>query len=243
MIKFLKKIIILIILIIIIIRNTFFVESKSMENLLDYEQFPGEHFQTKANGKPIVSESTKSLQELQLNSTSWTMPHPVCFFGQFPNMPLSPTSALSPDPSSGQNHGFPFQNPFYQGSSSPNHMQAQMQVLPSLNYADGLTQPTGQDLGPTGPAITNAPTFSLNQQSTAMSQQPITNMPYFCGYISLPSIRFPPIPDTSQSDRSANEAKHSSKESGKLQKDQDYDVIAQNDPSKRSLTDFLRGFF
>lgn len=221
-----------------------------MENH-NYKQFmPADQFQTKDNVKPIsvTAESTKSFQQLQLTPTTWTMPHPVCFFGQYPsqssNVPspaLSPASAFYPGPSFAQNRGFPFQTPLHQDSLSPNYMQVQantVQFLPRLNYASNLAQPTGQGVGPTGPAMSNAPTFSLNQQPTAMSQQSAANMPYFCGYISLPTIRFPPIPGTSQSDRSADEAKDLPNELSP-----EYNVITQNNARKQSFADFLRRFF
>lgn len=223
-----------------------FAGSRSMGNRHDYERFmSANHFQTKDNGKPIpvTAESTKSFQQLQLTPTTWTMPHPVCFFGQYPGQssytPLSPASASYSGLSSGQGSGFPFQNPLHQGSSPPSYMQVQantVQFLPRFNYASNLAQPTGQGIGPTGPAMSNAPTFALNQQPSAMSQQPVANMPYFCGYISLPTIRFPPIPGTSQSDRSVDEAKDSPKESGKLS--QEYDATAQNNPGKRGFANF-----
>lgn len=224
-----------------------------MENHHDYEQFmSANHFQAKDNDKsiPVTAESTKSFQQLQLTPTMWTMPHPVCFYGQYPsqssNVPspaLSPASAFYPGPSA-QNRGLPFQNSLHQDSSPPNYMQVQantVQFLPRFNYASNLAQPTGQGVGPTGPAMSNAPAFSLNQQSTAMSQQQVANMPYFCGYISLPTIRFPPIPGTSQSDRSADEAKDLPKESEKLFPS--YDVILKNNARKQSFADFLQRFF
>jgi len=204
-----------------------------------------DHLQTKDNNKliPVTTESTKSFQ--QLTATMWTMPHPVCFFGypdQSFNMLLSP--AFYPGfSSSTQDRGFPFQNPLHQGSSSPN-MQANT-FLPRFNYAGSLPQLTGQEgIGPTGLVMgSNAPpVFSLNQQSTTMSQQPIANMPYFCGYMSLPTIPigFPPIPSMSQSDRSV-ESKNLPKQSQELsQKD---DAIMQLDSGKQSFADFLREFF
>ncbi|XP_071642079.1 serine protease ndl [Temnothorax longispinosus] len=220
--------------------------SKSMENQRDYEQFMSADQFQKDNGKsiPVTTESTKSFQQLQPTPTMWTMPHPVCFFGQYPgqssNTPLSPVSAFYPGPiSSAQSRGFPFLNPPNQGSSSPNYMQVQantVQFMPRLNYVGNLAQP-GQDVGPTGPAMSamsnHAPAFSLNQQPTAMSQQPIANMPYFCGYISLPTIRFPPIPGTSQSNRSVDEAKDLPRESEKLP--QKYGVITRNNPQSSTF--------
>lgn len=210
-----------------------FAELRSMKNHHDYERFASpNHYQVKDNDKPIpvTAESTKSFQQLQLTPTMWTMPHPVCFFGQYPfgqtsNMPLSPASGLSSAQS-----GFPFRNP-NQDSSSPNYVHVQantVQFLPRFNYASSLSQPIGQGIGPTGPAMSNAPVFALNQQPTAMSQQP--NMPYFCGYISLPTIRFPPIPGTSQDDRSADEAKDLRKKWGKSS--QTYDVMTRNKQGK-----------
>lgn len=208
---------------------------------------PADHFQIKDNGKPIpvAAESTKSFK--QLTPTTWTMPHPVCFFGypgQSSNMPLSPESAFYSSHSSMQDRGFPFQNPLHQGSS-PNYMQIQanvpMQFMPKLNYAGSLSQSIGQAIGPMGPAISKTPIFSLNQQSTAMSQQPIPNMPYFCGYMSLSTLHFPPISGTLQSDRSVGEAKDLAKESRKLP--HEVGVITQQNPRKRSFRDFLRRFF
>ncbi|XP_036149068.1 serine protease nudel [Monomorium pharaonis] len=210
--------------------------SRSVEsNYRNYEQFMStNHFQAKNSSKPlpVTAESTKSYQQLQSNPTIWTRPHPVCFFTPYPaqsaNTPLSPASAFYPSSTSGQSRGFPFQN--LQSSSSPNYMQVQantVQFLPRFNYAANLAQPTGQGVGPTGPAMSNAPIFPLNQQPTpGMSEQP--NMPYFCGYISLPSIRFPPIPDTSQSDRSADETKDLPKESQLLPENS---IVAQINPN------------
>jgi len=211
-----------------------------IENFRDYEQSLVDHLQTKDNNKliPVTTESTKSFQ--QLTATMWTMPHPVCFFGypdQSSNMLLSP--AFYPGSSSTQGRGFPFQNSLYQGSSSPN-MQIQantLQFLPRFNYAGSLPQLTGQEgIDPTGLAMgSNAPpVFSLNQQSTTMSQQPIANMPYFCGYMSLPTIPigFPPIPSTSQSDRSA-ELKNLPKQSQELSQK---DVGVQLDSGKQSFS-------
>lgn len=228
-----------------------FTGSRSAESHRSYEQFmSANHFQTKDNKPiPITVESTEPYQQLQLNPTMWTMPHPVCFFGQYSaqsaNTPLSPASAFYPGSSSGQSRGFPFQNP--QGSSSPNYMQVQantVQFLPRFNYAASLAQPTGQGVGPTGPAMSNAPNapiIPLNQQPTGMSQQPIANMPYFCGYISLPTIRFPPIPGTSQSDRSADEAKDLLKESQEpLLED---GVVTQINPRERSFKNFHENSF
>jgi len=224
--------------------------SRLKENHHDNKQFmPTDHFQIKDNGKPIpiAVESTKSFQQLQLTPTTWTMPHPICFFGypgQSSNMPLSPESAFYSSPSSMQYHGFPFQNPLHQGFS-PNYMQVQanmpMPFMSRLNYAGNLPQSISQAIGPTGPAMPNTPIFSLNQQSTAMSQQPIANMPYFCGYMSLPTVHFPPISDTSQSDHSVDEAKDLPKESRKLP--HEVGVITQHNPRKRSFADFLREFF
>jgi len=78
------------------------------------------------------------------------------------------------------------------------------------------------------------PVFSLNQQSITVSQQPIANMPYFCGYMSLPTIPigFPPIPST-QFDRSA-ESKNLPKEELSQK-----DVAKQLDSGKQSFADFL----
>lgn len=167
------------------------------------------------------------------------MPHPVCFFGQYPassaNTPLSPASVFYPGFSSGQNRGFPFQIP--QESSSPNYVQSNtVQFLPRFNYVASLSQPTGQGVGPIGPTISNAPNapiFPLNQQPTGMSQQPVANMPYFCGYLSLPTIRFPPIPGTSESDRSVDETKDLPKES--RQRFPEDDVNTQTGPRERNI--------
>lgn len=226
--------------------------SRSMEGHHNYDQqiMSADRFQTKDNSRPIpvTAESTKSFQQLQLTPTTWTMPHPVCFFsypGQSSSMPFSPASAFYPGFSSAQSRGFPFLNSFQQGSLPPNYMQVQantVQFLPRFNYAGSLAQPTGQGIGPTGPAMSNSPMFPLNQQPSAMSQpqQPIANTPYFCGYMSLPTIRFPPIPGTSQSDRSADEAKDLLKESRRLLQE-DGVITQQNDLRKRSFADFLRG--
>lgn len=194
------------------------------------------YFQTKDDDKPIpvTTENTKIFQQIGPTPTMWTT-HPVCFFGQYSGqssyMSLPPATAHS-GLSSAQDNGFPFQNPLHQDSSPLNYIQIQantMQFLPRFNYISNLAQPTGQGTGPMGPAMSNAPTFALNQQSSAMSQQPVANMPYFCGYMSLPIIRFPPISGTSQSDRSVDEAKNTP--SGKLS--QEYDAIARNNPGKR----------
>ncbi|XP_011872575.1 PREDICTED: serine protease nudel [Vollenhovia emeryi] len=204
-------------------------EPGSMENLHDYKQFTSANsFKAENNGKPIpaIAENTKTFQQLQPNFTTWSVPQLVCFFnqysGQFSNAPASSAPASSapafyPDFSPAQSHGSPFQNPFRPDFSSPNYMQVQantVQLPPRFNYADGPAQPTGPGIGPAGSAMSNVPSFSLNQQPTAMLQQSVANAPYFCSYISLPIIRFPPIPGTSQSDRSADEAKNLPKESG-----------------------------
>ncbi|EGI57358.1 Serine protease nudel [Acromyrmex echinatior] len=213
--------------------------SRLKENHRDNKHFmPADHFQIKDNGKPmpVAVKTTKSFQQLQLTPTTWTMPHPICFFGypgQFSNMPLSPESAFYSSPSSTQHRGFPFQNPLHQGFS-PNYMQIQANTpMSRLNYADSLPQSIAQAIGPTGPAMPNAPIFSLNQQSTAMSQQPIANMPYFCGYMSLSTVHFPPISDTSQSDRSVGEVKDLPKESQKLP--HKVGVITQHNPQYHTL--------
>ncbi|KYM93915.1 Serine protease nudel [Cyphomyrmex costatus] len=176
----------------------------------------------KSRKTTIRADSTETRMYGVEIPTTWTMPHPVCFFsypGQSSSMSLSPESTFYPNPFSMQNHGFSFQNPLHQ-DSSPNYMQIQsntpMQFIPRLNDADSLPQSIGQGIGPLRPAMPNAPIFSLNQQSTAMSQQPTPNMPYFCGYMSLSTVHFPPTSSISQSDRSVGETKDFSKESRKL---------------------------
>ncbi|XP_011695705.1 PREDICTED: serine protease nudel isoform X2 [Wasmannia auropunctata] len=217
--------------------------SRSMDHHRAYKQFmqPVDNsLQTKDDVKSSMmpAVSTKSFQQLQLNPTTWSMPHPVCFFG-YPGQPaagvpasLSPASSAAFYPASSssaaQGRGFSFQNPSSHQASPPllPNMQVQantVQFLPGRpNYVGGLAPPTGPGVGPTGPAVSNFPSiFPLNQQQPAVmsqpQQQPVANMPYFCGYMSLPTIRFPPIPGTSQFDRSADEAKDSLlKESQKL---------------------------
>lgn len=221
-----------------------FADSGSMEDH-DYERFMSTN-EVKNNGKSIpvkgTAKSANPFQKLQLTPTIWPMPYPVCLFDQYPNqssyMPLS--LPLYSDLVSAQDSEFPFQNPF-QDSSPPNHIQVQanmVQFLHGFNYVNNLAQPTGKGISPTGSAMSDAPTFAkLNQQRNAMSQQPVANTPYFCGYILLPTIRSPLIPGTSQSDRSADEAKDSSGESGKLSRK--YGVIMQNNLGKRNFVNFL----
>ncbi|KAL6265616.1 hypothetical protein P5V15_002410 [Pogonomyrmex californicus] len=194
-------------------------ESSSMENLGSYEQIKSaDNFQTKDDGKAIPAKSGTSHQQLQQTPTTWTVPHPVCFFGNPDQSFKTPVSGVfypAPfGPSSGQSRGFPFQN--HQDSTSPNYKQEQtntMQFLPKVNYVGNLAQPRGQGIGPTGPGMSNAPISSLNQQ-------PIANMPYFCGYISLPTVHFSSSPDTS--DRSADKAKDLPEGSRKLPQENEF---------------------
>ncbi|KMQ94784.1 serine protease nudel-like protein [Lasius niger] len=170
--------------------------------------------ETENSSEPIqaTSESTKSFQQLQMLPT---MLHPVCIFdysvSQSSNMSFPGTAFFYPDsfdPSIMQNREFPFQKPPYQGSPSSNYMQLQantMQFMPGFGYADNpaQAQPAGQSAGLTGSAASNASPITLNQQ-------PMARKPYFCGYMSLPTLHFPSISDTLQSGRtSADKVKDS----------------------------------
>lgn len=143
-------------------------------------------------------ESTKPSQQLQ-------MLYPVCIF----DYSVSQSSAFtfypnSSDPSATQNRELPFQKPLHQGAPSSNYMQLQanpMQFIPEFGYAGNQrqAQPAGQSTDLT--------------RSDPSNVSPMTRKPYFCGYMSLPTLHFPSISNTLQSDRFfANKMKDSSPE-------------------------------
>ncbi|EZA50647.1 Serine protease nudel [Ooceraea biroi] len=179
------------------------------------------HLQTtkkNKNNQQAIAENTKSFQELQLTPT-WTT-HPVCFFGypgQLSNKPLPAgfTPYMPPFVPSAQDQGFPSQTSFRHTAPQPNYMQVQAQTVQFLPRNDARnrmqTQPIAQGVGPTGPAMLNAPIFPMNQQpistpqhSPEMFQQSGTDVPYFCTNMPIPTYNFPLIPSTSHSSRSSN---------------------------------------
>ncbi|XP_070512102.1 serine protease nudel isoform X2 [Cardiocondyla obscurior] len=185
-------------------RSATTVESKSMENDRNYEFT--ERPQTEDNTTP-VTESTKFLKKL--SPTTWAMTHPVCFFRSYPGpFPSIPASAFYEGPSTIQSHGFGFQNQL-QNPSSPNYKPGLTMQFLSLNSDQ---TPTEQNTGP----VPNVPITPLNQHLVETSQEQNVNMPYFCGYLTLATTRFPPVSDISQSDRSTNEAKELPRKPEKL---------------------------
>lgn len=160
----------------------------------------------------------------QLNpSTSWTIPHPVCFYGypgQSNNNKPGQNQAYYYPSSSGSSstqHRPTFQNGFAFGQTAnsplPSYIQVQaqsVQISPRLNYMGSAIpsqQSIQQGVGPTGPATAaNIPTFSGNQQTgtSALSSTggaALSNTPYFCTYISLPILKFPSMTGMPQYNR------------------------------------------
>lgn len=155
-----------------------------------------------------VEKSAKGFQELS-PMVSWTIPHPICFYGsidQFFSSKQSPSTFFPSFPFASQQHGFsPGLGAFSRQTSSPNYVQEQeqsAQSAPRFSYASYLAQlahPAGSSFGPTGPAVSSVPIFSLNQptattSSASSSSSSLPNeQPYTCTYVSFPTLQIPPF--------------------------------------------------
>lgn len=166
----------------------------------------------------VVTESAKFSEPLPF-SPAWTMPQPVCFWGnpsQFFGGPSSSGSTPNAGPfSPSQSNGVPSQQ------ENPQPINVQVKA----NTVQIMERTREQSVDRTKAAVPNAPIFPWNQQSesqhpamTAQSipstvfQQPIAGMPYFCAYMTIPSVGFPP--ESSQFDRaSADKVKNLSEQS------------------------------
>lgn len=164
---------------------------------------------------PVTTESTKLSEQLPFTST-WAMPQPICFWGN-PSQFFAGPSSSRPysdrfDFFPPQSDGMPFQDP--QDSSQPysnNNIQIKTSTVRFMERSQG------QSVDPAEAAMSNAPISSLSQQPITMNQQPATRqsstifqqpiagMPYFCAYMTIPNLGFPPgTSDRSSTDEAKN---------------------------------------